>query len=75
MGCELCEPFCLHKTQQSLMLSKNFMPIKGHTRIPSLYIFSVSIPRLTNFNVMFAHTYLMASKLFNKGELSYVSCV
>jgi hypothetical protein len=24
---------------------------------------------------MFAHTYLMASKLFNKGELNYVGCI
>jgi hypothetical protein len=43
--------------------------------MPSLYISSVSILRLTNLSVMFACTYLMASKLLNKGELSYVDCV
>jgi hypothetical protein len=43
--------------------------------MPSLYISSVSILRLTNLTVMFARTYLMASKLLNKGELSYVGCV
>jgi len=74
MGFELCEPFCLHTTQQYLMLSLKFMPTKRH-RIPSLYIFNVNILKLTNYSVMFAHTSLMASKLLNKGELSYVGCV
>ncbi len=74
MGLELVSPFACTKLSSLLRYFRDSCP-QEDARIPSLYISSVSILRLTNLSVMFAHTYLMPSKLLNKGELSYVGCV
>ncbi len=74
MGLELVSPFACTKLSSLLRYFRDSCP-QEDARIPSLYISSVSILRLTNLSVMFAHMYLMPSKLLNKGELSYVGCV
>ncbi len=74
MGLELVSPFVCTKLSSLLCYFRDSCP-QEDARMPSLYISSVSILRLTNLRVMFAHMYLMASKLLNKGELSYVGCV
>ncbi len=74
MGLELVSPFVCTKLSSLLYYFRDPCP-QEDARMPSLYISSVSILKSTNLSVMFPHMYLMASKLLNKGELSYVGCV
>ncbi len=74
MGLELVSPFVCTKLSSLLCYFRDSCP-QEDARMPSLYISSVSILRLTNLSAMFAHMYLMTSELRNKGELIYVGCV